>query len=184
MSKGKIAGIIVGVIALIAVGVGVGVYFTKDIDSKTTANTAQTGSTSDTANETKAPAPAKTPSPLPIEYTGSGDSESQVYHLTAGSYYFSYNVGIDPNSIQGSGGYGSISIELVNLNGESFTGVDEYTSGDGGTLSLGETVNKSDRQSKYSKTEKVTVTTGDYKITVKGGGVGPRVTDWVVRVYK
>jgi hypothetical protein len=183
MSKGKIALIVITALVLVGSSVGATIYFTQALkDTETTANNTQPSPQSETTQETQTTT-SKTPTPLPIEYTGNGDSESEVYHLAAGSYYLSYSVGVNPSTIQGSGGYGSVSIELVNLSGESFEGVDEYNSGDGGTLSLGETVNKSDGQSRYSKTERVTVVTGDYKITVKGGGVGPRVTDWSVKLY-
>lgn len=183
MSKGKIALITITALVLVGSSVGATIYFTSSKDTETTTNSTQPSSQSETTKEIETPT-SKTPTPLPIEYTGNGDSESEVYHLAAGLYYLSYNVDINHSSIQGSGGYGNISIELVNLSGDSFEGVDEYNGGDGGTLSLGETVNKSDGQSRYSKTEKVTVTTGDYKITVKGGGVGPRVTNWSVKLYQ
>lgn len=182
MSKGKI---FVGTLILLIVlscGVGAGIYFTSSKDSQDTNKTAQKPLEGDTAQESSQPTP-KTPLPLPINYSGTGDSESEVYHLATGSYYFSYDVGINPATIEGSGGYGNISIELVNLEGKSFGGVDEYNSGEGGTLRLGETVNKSNGQSRYSKTERITVIQGDYKIAVKGGGVGPRVTDWSVKIY-
>lgn len=182
MTKGKITTSILLLLIVLGSGVGAGIYLNSGKESQDTSKTAQKPLESDTAQKNQAQV-AKTPSPLPINYSGAGDSESEVYHLATGSYYFSYNVGVNPSTIQGSGGYGSISINLVNLKGDSFKGIDDYSNGEDGTLRLGETVNKSDGQSSYSKTESIQVIEGDYKIEVKSGGVGPRVTDWSVKVY-
>jgi hypothetical protein len=183
MTKGKIIISILILIVVLGGGIGAGLYLNLGNESQDTPRTTQKPLEGDTAQENQAHLP-KTPSPLPINYSGSGDSESEVYHLATGSYYFSYSVGVNPSTIQGSGGYGSISINLVNLKGDSFKGIDEYSNGEDGTLRLGETVNKSDGQSSYSKTERVEILEGDYKIEVKSGGVGPRVTDWSVKLYK
>lgn len=182
MTKGKIITLTIVLLIVLGGGVYAGIYFKSGKESQGTSKSAQKPLESVT-EEDHAQLP-KTPSPLPINYSGTGDSESEVYHLATGSYYFSYTVGVNPSTIQGSGGYGSISVNLVNLKGDSFKGIDEYSNGDDGTLRLGETVNKSDGQSKYSKTESIQVIEGDYKIEVKSGGVGPRVTDWSVKVYK
>lgn len=184
MSTGKIIGIVIAGVVLLSGGIGAGLYFGKD---KKEVPAAQSAAETSSENSPKAPAPAaKTPTPLPIEYTGNGNFESEIFTLAEGALSFSANLGVDPGSIDsGSGGYAYIGVRLINVDGKSFPGVDEYNSGEDGALSLGETINKSDGQSSYSLSERVNVTAGDYKIEVKGGpsGLGPNLTGWKVRFY-
>lgn len=183
MSKGKIIGVVVAVVILVGGGVGAGIFLSKDKDvpNNKDVNTSTTGE-----NTAETQTPAKTPAPLPIEYSGTGDYESEIFTLANGSLSLSANIGVDKASIDsGSGGYSYIGVRLINVDGKDFPGVDEYNSGKGGTLSVGKTINKSDGQSSYTMTERINVVAGDYKLEIKGGpsGLGPRLTNWTVKLY-
>lgn len=183
MSKGKIVTLVILLIVLVVGGISAGLVLSKNSDNKQKSVSRNT-ETKATA-ETQAPV-AKAPTALPINYSGTGNYESEVFTLATGSLYLSANIGVDKSSIDsGSGGYASIGVRLVNVNGISFPGVDEFNNGEGGTLSVSKTINKSDGQSSYSLSEKVNVVAGDYKIEVKGGpsGLGPNLTSWTTKLY-
>lgn len=182
MTKGKIDALVIVVIVLVGGGITAGMVIGKNKDDKQEVATKNT-ETKATA-EVQAPAP-KPPTALPMSYSGTGDYESEIFTLADGAISLSASLGVDKGSIHGSGGYASIGVKLINVDKKSFPGVDEYNSGEDGTLNISTTINKSDGQSTYTLSEQVKVVSGDYKLEVKGGpsGFGPQLTNWTAKLY-